>query len=95
VVLGRERLEQPVAGDGRRVASRSTSGGNAVSLLVFIAFCIKIYLDGNWNVAIATWTFDYLVYSVLSALIWILIIFGIPIAIGVIWWMSRGMRMRT
>ncbi len=72
--------------------SRATNGGNAFSLLVFIAFCIKIYLDGNWNVAFATWTFDYLVYSMLSALIWVLIILGIPLALGLIWWISREMR---
>ena len=46
--------------------SRTTNGGNAISILVFIAFCIKILLDGNWNVAFATWTFDYLVYSMLT-----------------------------
>lgn len=72
--------------------SRSTSGGNAISLLVFIAFCIKVYLDGNWNVAFASWTFDYLVYSMLTALMWVLIIFGIPLVLGVIWWISKGMR---
>jgi hypothetical protein len=72
--------------------SRTTGGGNAVSLLVFIVFCIKIFVDGNWNVAIATWTFDYLVYSLITALVWVLIIFGIPIVLGIIWWMRHGMR---
>ena len=72
--------------------SRATSGGGGVSLLVFIAFCVKVYLDGNWNVAIATWTFDYLVYSVLWTLIWIVVIFGIPIAIGILWWINHVVR---
>lgn len=73
--------------------SRATSGGGgAVSLLFFVAFCIKIFIDGNWNVAFATWTFDYLVYSMLWILIWILVIFGIPTAIGVIWWISHKMK---
>jgi hypothetical protein len=72
-----------------RSRSRQTGGGNFVSLLVFIAFCIKISLDGNWNLAFSAWTLDYLVYSMLTALIWVLIIFGIPIAIGVIWWVRR------
>jgi hypothetical protein len=77
-----------------RTRSRATRGGNAFSVLVFIAFCIKIFLDGNWNVVISTWTFDYLVYSVLSALIWVLIIFGIPGALGAIWWIRRRRRMK-
>jgi len=76
---------------GRR--SRATSGGGgAVSLLLFIAFCIKVYIDGNWNVAFAFWTLDYVVYSMLWILIWILVIFGIPAAIGVIWWIRHEMR---
>ncbi|MFB0514545.1 MAG: hypothetical protein ACETVQ_03105 [Candidatus Bathyarchaeia archaeon] len=73
--------------------SRATSGGGgSISLLVLIAFCIKVFTDGNWNVAFATWTFDYLVYSLLSALIWVLIIFGIPIVLGIIWWIRREMK---
>jgi len=60
--------------------------------LVLIAFCIKVFTDGNWNVAFATWTFDYLVYSLLSALIWVLVIFGIPISLGIIWWINREMK---
>jgi len=73
--------------------SRAESGGGgSISLLVLIAFCIKVFNDGNWNVAFATWTFDYLVYSLLSTLIWILIIFGIPIVLGIIWWIRREMK---
>ena len=72
--------------------SRTTSGGGSISLLFWIAFCIKIFLDDNWNVAISTWTFNYLVYSCLTALIWILVIFGIPMAVGLIWWMSHEMK---
>jgi hypothetical protein len=73
--------------------SRATSGGGGgVSLLLFIAFCIKVFIDGNWNVAIAAWTLDYVVYSMLWILIWILIIFGIPIALGVIWWIRHEMK---
>ena len=72
--------------------SRTTSGGGSISLLFWIAFCIKIFLDGKWNVAFSTWTFDYLVYSCLSTLIWILVIFGIPIALGIIWWINHEMK---
>jgi hypothetical protein len=73
--------------------SRATSGGGgSISLLVLIAFCIKVFADGNWNVAFATWTFDYLVYSLLWALIWILIIIGIPATLGIIWWINHEMK---
>jgi hypothetical protein len=72
--------------------SRSTNGGGGISFLVFIAFIIKIYLDGNWNVPFAAWTFDYLVYSCIKALIWVLIICGIPLAIGGTWWLRHEMK---
>jgi hypothetical protein len=72
--------------------SRTTRGGSGVSILFFIAFAIKVYVDGNWNVAISTWTLDYVVYSMLTILVWGLVIFGIPIAIGVIWWIRHEMK---
>jgi hypothetical protein len=72
--------------------STRTESGEGISFLVFIAFIIKIYLDGNWNVPFATWTFDYFVYSCIWAFIWVLIIFGIPMAIGVTWWIIHEMR---
>ncbi|UCG45573.1 MAG: hypothetical protein JSV58_01970 [Candidatus Bathyarchaeota archaeon] len=72
--------------------SKATSeGGGGISLLVTIAFCFKIFLDGNWDVPISTWTFDYLVYSCLTALLWVSIIFGIPIGLGIIWWIHHEM----
>jgi hypothetical protein len=73
--------------------SRATSGGGgAVSLLFFVAFCIKVFIDGKWGVAFAAWTFDYVVYSMLWILIWIVVIFGIPIAVGVVWWIRHEMK---
>lgn len=72
--------------------SRSTGGGGGVSLLFFIAFCVKVYLDGFWNVPISTFSLDYVVGSMITILEWGLIIFGIPIAIGLAWWISSQMR---
>ena len=73
-------------------SSRATSGGGGISLLFWIVFAIKVFTDGNWNVAFATWTFDYLVHACITALIWILIIFGIPIVLGIIWWIRHEMK---
>ena len=70
--------------------ARTSSGGGGVSAFFFVAFCIKVFIDGNWNIPIATWTLDYVVYSMLTILIWVLIIFGIPAAIGIIWWIRHG-----
>jgi len=72
--------------------SRSASGSGGVSLLFFIAFCIKVFIDGKWNVPIATFTLDYVVGSMITILVWGLIILGIPAAIALAWWISREMR---
>ncbi len=84
-----EKMEYHFMGKGSR---RTSGGGGAVSLLLFIAFCIKVYIDGNWNVAIGSWTLNYVVYSILWILIWIVIIFGIPAAIAAIWWINHEMK---
>jgi hypothetical protein len=77
-----ERKEYEFFGKG----SRTTSGGSGISFLFFVAFCIKVYLDGNWDVAIASWTLDYVVNSMVTILVWGAIIFGIPaIIIALIW----------
>jgi hypothetical protein len=60
--------------------------------LFFIAFCIKVFIDGNWNVAIASWTLDYVVSSMITILVWTAIIFGIPATIIGLLWLSREMK---
>jgi hypothetical protein len=67
-----------------------SSGG--VSGLLFIAFAIKVYLDGNWNVPISTYNLNYVVGSCITILAWAAVIFGIPIAIGLTWWASRKIK---
>jgi hypothetical protein len=69
--------------------SKSSRAGGAVSLLLFIAFALKVYFDGNWNIAIATWSLDYVVGSMITILVWIVAIFAIPATIGVIWWIRH------
>jgi hypothetical protein len=71
--------------------SRSSRAGGAISPLLFIAFALKVYVDGNWNVAISTYTLDYVVGSMVTILIWIVAIFAIPATIGLIWWIRHEM----
>ncbi len=69
--------------------SRSSRFGGAVSPLLFVAFALKICVDGNWNAAISTYTLDYVVGSMVTILIWIAAIFAIPATIGLIWWVHH------
>ncbi len=72
---------------GKRHKGRDAGG--AISPLLFIAFAIKVYVDGNWTQPIASWTLDYVVGSMVTILLWAVAIFAIPAIIGVIWWLSR------
>ncbi len=71
--------------------SRSDRAGGAISPLLFIAFALKVYVDGNWNVAISKYTLDYVVGSMVTILLWIVAIFAIPATIGLIWWIRHEM----
>lgn len=69
--------------------SRSVRGGGGVSFLILFAFCIKVYVDGNWNVPVAAFSLNYVVSSVITILLWGAVIFGIPATIALAWWLSR------
>lgn len=69
--------------------SNTSKAGGAISPLFCIAFIIKVYIDGKWDVAVSTWTLDYVVGSMITILIWCAIIFGIPMLIGGIWWIHH------
>jgi hypothetical protein len=73
-------------------SSRSTKGGSGVSFLFFIAFCIKVYVDGKWNAPICSFSVDYVVGSMITILVWTLVIFGIPAVIALVWWLKRVMK---
>ncbi len=75
--------------------SRSRGAGGAISPLLFIAFALKVYVDGNWNVVISTYTLDYVVSSMVTILLWIVAIFAIPAIIGFIWWIRHKVNKKS
>jgi hypothetical protein len=72
---------------GKHARSRGASG--AVSPLLFIAFALKVFVDGNWNVQISSYTLDYAIGSMVTILIWMVAIFAIPAIIGIVWWVRH------
>lgn len=69
--------------------SKSNTASGAISPLLFIAFAIKVYLDGQWNAPIAGFSLDYVVGSMITILVWIAAIFAIPAIVVFAWWISR------
>jgi Sec-independent protein secretion pathway component TatC len=80
-----ERKEYTFFGKG----TKSEKGGGGISFLFFVAFCLKVYIDGNWDTAVASWTLDYVVESTVTIMLWTAIVFGIPAIIIALIWLSR------
>ncbi len=75
---------------GRR--SRSAGGGGGFSFAIFLLFCLKVYLDGNWNLPMADFSVNYVVGSLITILAYLAAIIGIPVAIGLTLWLRHEMR---
>jgi hypothetical protein len=63
--------------------------GDAFGFLVGITWLIVVWLDGRWDLAFNSWTFNNWVYSFLAAIAWDLLIFSIPIGLALLWWIRR------
>ena len=57
-------------------------GGGGGGLFLFIAYCIVVSIDGNYFTAFGALSYSYWVFSYLVMLGWLLIIFGIPLAVA-------------
>lgn len=76
-------------------SSKISDAGGGISFLVFVFFVMKVWMDGNWDLAFATWKLNYLINSWITALIWVLIIFAIPIGLGIIWWIHNQIKKKA
>ena len=64
-------------------------GGDAFGFLVLITWLLVVWFDGRWGLAFQSWTLNAWVYSFLAAVLWDLIIFGIPLLIYFVWWIRK------
>jgi len=60
---------------------REYGGGGGFSFFMFIAFCIYIAVDGNYNAAFGSRSYSYWILSWFYTMIWIFIVLGTPIAV--------------
>jgi hypothetical protein len=60
---------------------KNVGGGGGFSIFMFIAYCIVIAIDGNYNTRFGALDYSYFIYAWFFTFMWLLIIFGIPVAI--------------
>jgi len=74
--------EKKMYKDQEKRTHKKRNGGGGCGLLLFIAYCIYIAIDGNFYAAFGSQPYSYWVYSYLLTIGWLMIIFGIPMAIA-------------
>ncbi len=72
--------------------SKSRDSSSGFSFIFNILFMVKVYIDGNWHEPFSSWSFDYVIDIFLWSIMIILVIIGIPILLGGIWWLARAIR---
>ncbi|MFX1462094.1 MAG: hypothetical protein ACFFBF_03500 [Promethearchaeota archaeon] len=65
--------------DKRR--TKEAGGGGGFSFFMFIAYCIYIYVDGNYRTQFGALPYTYWLSSWFLTFMWILIVLGIPAAV--------------
>ncbi|MHA2142459.1 MAG: hypothetical protein ACXADC_16640 [Candidatus Thorarchaeota archaeon] len=66
--------------------------GDAFGFLVAVFWLIITWIDGRWDLAFESWTLNDWVYSWIAALLWVFLIFGIPIAVYFFYWIGKEMK---
>jgi len=70
----------------------ATGGGGGISFLIGIVWLVITWVEGRWDLAFESWTLNEWVYSWLAAFLWVLLIIGVPLAIGITWWLRREIK---
>ena len=60
---------------------RNAGGSGGGSFFMFIAYCIYVAIDGNYNAQFGSQPYSYWIFAGFYTMMWLLIIFGIPIGI--------------
>ena len=72
--------------EGRRRHHKESGG---FSFFVWLIWFILVWVNGMWNLAFQSWTFNDWVYTWVAACLWALLIVGIPGIMFLIWALRR------
>ena len=72
-------------------AEKYGGGGGGFSFVLFIAYCIYIAVQGNYNTTFGAEPYTYWLYSYMLTFMWIVIVLGTPCLIAfIIWYLVKG-----
>jgi cation transport ATPase len=77
-----KKEQQEYEGAKRKKSKTEDSG---FSFFVFLIWLVIVWLGGMWNLALQEWTINNWIFTWLTAILWALLIVGIPGIIYVIW----------
>jgi hypothetical protein len=78
-----EEERKEYEGGSRR--GRSAGRDSGFSFFVGLVWLVIVWTTGIWNLAFQAWTFNDLVFSLLTACLWVLLIVGVFGAMYVVW----------
>jgi hypothetical protein len=76
-----EKTEYKAREKKNKHRKRNAGGGGGGSFLMFIAYCIYMGIQGSYYAPFSSQPYSYWVYGMFYTLMWMFIIFGIPICI--------------
>jgi hypothetical protein len=92
VLLYRWYKELPEEEKWKRHERGRRDEGEAFGFFIGLAWLLIVWIDGRWHLAFQDWTLNDWIFSWISALLWVLLIAGIPITIFFLYWVSMEMR---
>lgn len=68
---------------------------DAIGFFIGIAWLIILFIDGRWNLTFNSWTFVDWIWSWLTAALWVLVIGGIVVLVGLAAWVGSEMQKKS
>ena len=85
----KEKYKASTKKNKRKHPKTRDGGGGLVSLITTIIWLVIVWQSGYWDVPFSAWAFSIFIDLMLWTFLWFLIICGIPLLIGGIWWLRK------
>jgi hypothetical protein len=95
VIIFRWYMKLPEEDRTRKSKRGRREEGDAIGFFITIIWLVITWIEGRWDLAFNSWTLNDWVFSWLSALFWVMLIIGIPVAIYFLYWIKTEVESET